>query len=554
MLIFVLVFCGSAVAASSQNSSTPKNISLNHSSNQSSSHYEGTSNNLYIRGYWINNGPSVLNTVNVAALKKAGITDLFITTNKDDVEGTLVPFLDKFSGSGIRIHAWISCFKNNGKWYDPGTNPTLVSKLKNTILSISNNYNIDGIHLDAARYPGTAYKYNGTTHVTSFVESIYNSIQAINNKNIPGKHQILLSAALMPETNINAKYYGQDYSKLAPYLDFMAPMIYKGNYGTSTEWIASTTKYIVNAANGTPVIAGLQTYRSDEYPIPIPEAELNLDEQAAIGKGSAGYILFKYGLTDTSTSGIPYYSTTEIAKILAAAASVKNYIEKYEKLPSTVSLGTKKVDTPTFLYLLSKGLINVNVKNTGSIRLIDYNDPTNPSQTVKSGIILKEEYLTIANNILNLMNAKGSAPNYASSSLGSIPYQNLIYAYSKIMNYYYVKNTLPSSVSINSLSWPRIKSTNPTNNATQVSRLTPIIITFNTNILAGTNSPTIYVKNLKTGKNLSITKTISKNILTINTPTRLSNTTYQVYLPEGAVKNATGNSLVSSYTFKFKTT
>ena len=41
---------------------------------------------------------------------------------------------------------------------------------------------------------------------------------------------LIISAALMPETISSEKYYGQDYSVMSRYLDVVVPMIYKGNY------------------------------------------------------------------------------------------------------------------------------------------------------------------------------------------------------------------------------------------------------------------------------------------------------------------------------------
>jgi hypothetical protein len=62
------------------------------------------------------------------------------------------------------------------------------------------------------------------------------------------------------------------------------------------------------------------------------------------------------------------------------------------------------------------------------------------------------------------------------------------------------------------------------------------------------------MKNLSTGKVVSITKSISGKTLTIKMVSgRLSKNTYQIYLPAGAVKDAAGNSLASAYTLKFKT-
>ena len=61
-----------------------------------------------IKGYWINNGPDELNYINITELKKENVTDLFIITNKQHPENTLKPFVDAFSGSGIKINAWIT--------------------------------------------------------------------------------------------------------------------------------------------------------------------------------------------------------------------------------------------------------------------------------------------------------------------------------------------------------------------------------------------------------------------------------------------------------------
>ena len=259
-----------------------------------------------IHGYWINNGPGVLKNINIATIKKSGITDIFVLTNKNDPNGTLKPFINAFSGSGIKVHAWIICFKNNGNWYDPEQNPALVDNLVNNIISIASNYNVDGIHLDYVRYPGTAYKNaNAVDTVTSFVQRMYNKINQINNQNVSGKHKILLSAALMPETNKNAYYYGQDYGKLAPYLNFLVPMIYKGNYNQNTDWIGKTTRYIVQNSMGKPVVAGIQTYLSDTNTARVSASELYNDIKAALYNGSSGYVLFKYGLIDSSIQNFP---------------------------------------------------------------------------------------------------------------------------------------------------------------------------------------------------------------------------------------------------------
>ena len=100
---------------------------------------------------------------------------------------------------------------------------------------------------------------------------------------------------------------------------------------------------------------------------------------------------------------------------------------------------------------------------------------------------------------------------------------------------------------------PKITNTNPTNNTINFSLTAPITIKFNKNIIKGTNYSKIYLKNLSTGKLVSITASIQRNTLTIQmTKSRLHYNTYQLHIPAAAVKDQTGNS-VASYTLKFKT-
>ncbi|MDO9045559.1 MAG: Ig-like domain-containing protein, partial [Methanobacteriaceae archaeon] len=74
------------------------------------------------------------------------------------------------------------------------------------------------------------------------------------------------------------------------------------------------------------------------------------------------------------------------------------------------------------------------------------------------------------------------------------------------------------------------------------------------NIKTSINWSKIYIKNLRTGKKVAITKTISGNTLKIKMNLRRSSyNTYQVYIPASAIKDLAGNNLVKFYSFKFKT-
>ncbi len=101
---------------------------------------------------------------------------------------------------------------------------------------------------------------------------------------------------------------------------------------------------------------------------------------------------------------------------------------------------------------------------------------------------------------------------------------------------------------------PLAVSTTPKNGAKGFSRTATISIKLTENIKSSINWSKIYIKNLRTGKKVAITKTISGNTLKIKMKLRRSAyNNYQVYIPASAVKDLAGNNLVKFYSFKFKT-
>ena len=100
----------------------------------------------------------------------------------------------------------------------------------------------------------------------------------------------------------------------------------------------------------------------------------------------------------------------------------------------------------------------------------------------------------------------------------------------------------------------KVTSTYPKNGALGCSRTATIYLKFSQNIKASTYWSKIYVKNLKTGKTVAISKWISGNTLYINTSSRrYAYYWYQVYIPAAAVKDYANRNLATGYTFKFKT-
>ena len=442
-----------------QSTSTTVNASnssknLNNSSNstvkiQSATQAAGDEIYNNVHGLWLS--VDDVKNVNADELKNSGITDVFVKANRISdplYPSVLTSIINKLKGTGIRIHAWITCFVDqNGNWIDP-KNVTNQNSIIKEITDITKNYNINGIFLDYVRYPGKAYKTAGATNtITSFVAKVYSTVKSI-------KPKVAVSAALMPEGAVNSYYYGQDYSQLSKYLDFLVPMVYSGNYNENTSWITSTTKYIVAHSNGKPVIAGLQTYRSDTNLTVVPASEIRTNINSAVKGGASGYALFRYGWLDKSFFKIktPFKNTTTktttnsytVADIKNAAAKVKAYIEKNNCLPNYVQMGTRQVTMPEFLRLLTAGLLKVSSGASGTIAIKSALPPVKPTADLKNGNINKSEYLTMAGKIISFIDSNGKAPNYATSTLGKIQYQSLVYMYSRIMSYYGTNNVLPN--------------------------------------------------------------------------------------------------------------
>ena len=101
---------------------------------------------------------------------------------------------------------------------------------------------------------------------------------------------------------------------------------------------------------------------------------------------------------------------------------------------------------------------------------------------------------------------------------------------------------------------PKVTYTYPRHLRTGQSRTATLYLKFSEKIKASIYWSKIYVKNLKTGKKVSIRKWIKGNILYIKTRyKRPALRWFRVYVPYKAVKDYAGNNLVRTYTYKFKT-
>ncbi|MBI5680497.1 MAG: hypothetical protein HZC47_06380 [Methanobacterium sp.] len=314
-----------------------------------------STNAIVIRGIYI--WASQLSTINPADIASKYTDVYFLTrsTSGANYVPELIAAMNALHPLNVRVHAWMVCFKNGGSFVNPSgfysyTVPVYLYSTKrwgkklvaykvkkrgkyiikyrykkgwiytpvygyNTVTGYDTSYTdtlvnyigdvstvkdgmgnyVDGIHLDYVRYSGVGANaaYNQPGGAIAARDTITNFVKRVHDKVRP---TAWLTAAVMPETSNNEFYYGQCYSAMGQYLNYEVPMIYKGNYGQSTAWIQATTQWIATHSGGTPIIAGLQTYRSDSQPTPIPYSELLNDVWKSQDGGALGFAFFRYGL------------------------------------------------------------------------------------------------------------------------------------------------------------------------------------------------------------------------------------------------------------------
>ena len=138
-----------------------------------------------------------------------------------------------------------------------------------------------------------------------------------------------------------------------------------------------------------------------------------------------------------------------IDDMISAAETVKEYIESNHALPETVVVGSSTYTMSEFLYLLAVATINMGQGNFDNIFAIDVNNPDSPVSSGSLGNLY--DYASVAQAIVDFINQNGKAPNSINSNLGDIGYENLIYAFARVVAYYGTHGVMPNYVAIKSV-------------------------------------------------------------------------------------------------------
>jgi hypothetical protein len=166
---------------------------------------------------------------------------------------------------------------------------------------------------------------------------------------------------------------------------------------------------------------------------------------------AAGSAAAESGNTSTLSSGQAAGITVSQSELFSAASRVKSFINTNHRLPTTVTVGDNQLSMAQYLQLVTQGFYDLNYGKSRSIVVDDVNDPSAPKASVVTGNIPKSEYVQIARSIIDYIDNNGQAPNYVSSSIGSLRFDSLIYSFSKIVNFYESNNRMPTNVAVSPL-------------------------------------------------------------------------------------------------------
>ena len=247
-------------------------------------------------GYWMWAGG--IKTVNLKTLKQKGTKQIFLNSYAFDLYGkkTVTSWIAKAKKYGMNVHIWVQIFYE-GKWIKPlksdgSLNYNLMKKKVSKVVYYSKIKGVAGVHMDYLRFGGTAHKYdNSVKAINYFVKKVCGEVRKV-------RPNCIISAAVMPEPEMNKYYYGQDIPTMTKYLDVIIPMAYKGNYHKNTLWINSVCKSFVSDSNGAQVWCGIQAYKSDSDITRLSHSQLVKDAKSCMSGGAKGVVLFRIGVTN----------------------------------------------------------------------------------------------------------------------------------------------------------------------------------------------------------------------------------------------------------------
>ena len=172
---------------------------------------------------------------------------------------------------------------------------------------------------------------------------------------------------------------------------------------------------------------------STEAAMSIPEGDVKSTEIVSL-------------LTSQSvlTSGSTASSKVSISDIITGAIKLKQYVLKYNKLPSTVTVNGEKYSINVFTYLMSQAILSIDSSKTSKINVIKVTGPSDYSSSIYKNAT-KATYLKLAKTVADAGVNKKALPKYVTFSSKKADFKTYSFAFAKILAFKDSKNRLPST-------------------------------------------------------------------------------------------------------------
>ncbi len=372
----------------------------------------------------------------------------------------------------------------------------------------------------------------------------------------------------------------------------------------------SILKFLAVDLAGNPSLVGSESYVVDKV-VPTVWADVlgglfNVDQLVSLVMSESGSIYYTLDNSTPSNSSIKYsgpisINNTSILKFLAvdlAGNPSEVAVEAYDidkVLPTAIAdiksgsyntnqLVSLNMSEPGVIYYTLDGSTpsNLSIKYFGPIsinsstvlKFLAIDESGNPSTIYEENYSIDKNMpqawanlksgLYNTNKVISLTMSEAGSIYYTLN--GSTPTTNstkytgpITISSSTILKFLAVDDSgnpsqvYPATYNIDKVA-PKVVLTYPKHKAVNVSRTSTIYVKLSENLKSSVNWSKVYIKNLKTGKLVKISVSISGNVLKINTALKRSSYTwYSVYIPSGAVKDYAGNNLANSCSFRFKT-
>ncbi|MFA0832786.1 MAG: pseudomurein-binding repeat-containing protein [Methanobacterium formicicum] len=160
-----------------------------------------------------------------------------------------------------------------------------------------------------------------------------------------------------------------------------------------------------------------------------------------------GLILFCSGCTSNNNITISESSGIPVSEVPNLASEVSKSTGSIQSIQfKGVNLSMNQC-----LYIFAKGIVMINSGEKGNIPIKTYQKAENPSGTVNSAKIAKNEYVDMADRTYKWMDQNSMVPNYIGVYEGGandLSPEMLLKTFIKVLNEYKSNGKLPESVTV----------------------------------------------------------------------------------------------------------